>query len=102
MEVKKRFLLPITFYYNFYNYRRVWQQPSLFPYRSSVVAGILFKNKLNLLTNYVCENCHKSVTNRTPMIDASTHTRKIWRSHFDGADSTISRKFCLRNKYIGT
>jgi hypothetical protein len=22
------------------------------------------------------------------MIDASTHTRKIWRSHFDGADST--------------
>jgi hypothetical protein len=24
------------------------------------------------------------------MIDASTHTRKIWRSHFDGADSTIA------------
>jgi hypothetical protein len=23
------------------------------------------------------------------MIDASTHTRKIWRSHFDGADSTL-------------
>jgi hypothetical protein len=23
------------------------------------------------------------------MIDATTHTRKIWRSHFDGADSTI-------------
>jgi hypothetical protein len=22
------------------------------------------------------------------MIDATTHTRKIWRSHFDGADST--------------
>jgi hypothetical protein len=22
------------------------------------------------------------------MINASTHTRKIWRSHFDGADST--------------
>jgi hypothetical protein len=62
MEVKKRFLLPITFYYNFYNFRRVWQQPLLFLYRSSVVAGILFKNKLNLLTNYVCENCHKSVT----------------------------------------
>jgi hypothetical protein len=24
------------------------------------------------------------------MIDATTHTRKIWRSHFDGADSTYS------------
>jgi hypothetical protein len=24
------------------------------------------------------------------MIDASTHTRKIWRSHFDGADSTYN------------
>jgi hypothetical protein len=24
------------------------------------------------------------------MIDATTHTRKIWRSHFDGADSTTS------------
>jgi hypothetical protein len=24
------------------------------------------------------------------MIDATTHTRKIWRSHFDGADSTNS------------
>jgi hypothetical protein len=23
------------------------------------------------------------------MIDATTHTRKIWRSHFDGADSTF-------------
>jgi hypothetical protein len=22
------------------------------------------------------------------MIDATTHTRKIWRLHFDGADST--------------
>jgi hypothetical protein len=25
------------------------------------------------------------------MINASTHTRKIWRSHFDGADSTTVR-----------
>jgi hypothetical protein len=24
------------------------------------------------------------------MIDATTHTRKIWRSHFDGADSTAN------------
>jgi hypothetical protein len=26
------------------------------------------------------------------MIDATTHTRKIWRSHFDGADSTRIQK----------
>jgi hypothetical protein len=26
------------------------------------------------------------------MIDAPTHTRKMWRSHFDGADSTIAAK----------
>jgi hypothetical protein len=26
------------------------------------------------------------------MINASTHTRKIWRSHFDGADSTMPAK----------
>jgi hypothetical protein len=25
------------------------------------------------------------------MINASTHTRKIWRSHFDGADSTVGK-----------
>jgi hypothetical protein len=30
------------------------------------------------------------------MIDATTHTRKIWRSHFDGADSTI-RGSCRDN-----
>jgi hypothetical protein len=28
------------------------------------------------------------------MIDATTHTRKIWRSHFDGADSTTIVVFC--------
>jgi hypothetical protein len=27
-----------------------------------------------------------------PMIDVSTHTRKIWPSHFGGADSTIAAK----------
>jgi hypothetical protein len=26
------------------------------------------------------------------MIDTSTHTRKIWRSHFDGADSTYTKQ----------
>jgi hypothetical protein len=26
------------------------------------------------------------------MIDATTHTRKIWRSHFDGADSICQQK----------
>jgi hypothetical protein len=26
------------------------------------------------------------------MIDVSTHTRKIWPSHFEGADSTIAAK----------
>jgi hypothetical protein len=24
-----------------------------------------------------------------PMIDVSTHTRKIWRSHFDGTDGIL-------------
>jgi hypothetical protein len=53
MGDKKRFLLPITFYCNYYKFPRVWLQPSLFPHRSSVVACISFKNKLNLRTNYV-------------------------------------------------
>jgi polyhydroxyalkanoate synthesis regulator protein len=34
------------------------------------------------------------------MIDASTHTRKIWRSHFDGADSTYITFFVLVSRTV--
>jgi hypothetical protein len=33
------------------------------------------------------------------MIDVSTHTRKIWRSHFDGADSTILSLIAKINRF---
>jgi hypothetical protein len=32
------------------------------------------------------------------MIDVSIHTRKIWRSHFDGADgTTVAANFAFKN-----
>jgi hypothetical protein len=34
------------------------------------------------------------------MSDVSTHTMKIWRSHFDGVDSTIARQKKTRTDKI--